>query len=295
MNPPSQIKYKGTIYKLRSAGDVQVSPGSPVGPEGVLLIERQYPTESRALYIDNDGDFFAKIKLNWHKSNVFDELTFDLSPAGAKEFFDSLKTESDGKLSAKIPDEQVRQLWGPAVPKTPEGVDPKKVIDVSGHYIKVSDLPADIKREAAYTFEGLLREELASISKIEGRFCSDPFSVMGLRYNVPEHVVQLFAETLTNAMNEYLREQFNTQATVDINVADSCGPVDGHGGIYVFGNGREELNNLRVHLEGNVLLPVWREVWNRYQQGEIPVGEKQRALASFKVKVLAAVRPENGQ
>jgi len=292
---PTKVKYKGTTYLLRGAGDISVSPGANVGPEGELLLERKYPTESRGLYRDNNGEFFAKIKLDWQTSDTFDELTFDLTPESAWMFFLDLVKEPKGKLDVHVSKEEVKQLQGLALKgkKPPAEVDPSKVIDISGHYVRVSYVPADLQRvDAAHTHEGLLREELSQLSRIEGRFCVAPFNVMGLRYDVPENVVQLFAESLTDALQEHLQKHANVQVPIDISITDSCGPVDAHGGIYAFGNNREELNNLRAHLEGEVLFPVWREIWHSFQKGLIPAEEKQRALASFKVKVLAAIRSE---
>lgn len=294
---PTEVKYKGVVYRLRSAADISVSPGSGGGPGGTLILEREYPTESRGIYIDDDGNFFGKVKLDWSSSSVFDELTFDFDTReSAREFFEGLVRESGGTANSDLSKEELKQLWGSLTEtKPPAGVDPSKVIDISGHYIRVSSLPADILRvrEAAELPDVKLRKQLSEMALIEGRFCKDPFRVMGIQYRVPEHLVQLFAETLTDALQEHVKAHQGKSVAVDIAIEDSCGPISEYGGVYAFKKPRQELDMAQQHLERDVLLPVWREIWNAFQQGRLPAEEKKRALGSFKVKVLAAIRSED--
>jgi len=132
------ISYKGDVYTRHEAHDIVPISDTGSGPEGELLIERQYDVGTVGLYYDTtDGSFFAVVQLKDAIVKGLGALIHELPVEKAKQFFiDLINREGSGLGGVKVDKDRARELG--IMEDDIDATKFKKVIDVSGKALRIA-------------------------------------------------------------------------------------------------------------------------------------------------------------
>jgi len=249
-NPPRYIEYRGCRYRLaelktrkREGHDITLlsEEGNPL--EGELLVSVDYPTETRALYLDPiDGSFFAKF------SGAKGDRILELTKEDAKRFFLSLLRDSG---VPKITTDQAREIWSPkSLPERTSSLKPRLYIGS--------------KTAAVLSIRDEKLKE--SVDNIRGGFCYAPhFNVLGWEYDVPDPVVQEFVGQLTDKVTQEYPHLNSLDISLGREPSSKC-----LGGIFAF-IGVREVRSVTSMLD-DLVYKTWRQVYADFKSGNLVTG-----------------------